>query len=511
MRTVPVTAQLTPDAATGVQTFDLTHPATGAHVGTYPVHSEQDVTRIVGEARAAAQWWADLGFAERRKPMNRWTAWLAKHSDEICELGCKETGKPKGDVQFELMAGLEDIKRAAANAERVLKRRKVAPGAAMMNFEASVEYLPLGVAGVIAPWNFPFYTPLCGMAYALAGGNACVVKPSEFSTATGVYAVESFRQANPDAPRGLVGWVSGFGPTGAALCNSGVDKIAFTGSVPTGRRVMQACSKTLTPVLLKLGGKDARIVAEDADLDAAANALVWVGFWHAGQACVGIERIYVVESVPEQFLGRVKERVEKITVGLDELSDYGPMTMPGQIDIVRRHVTDALDRGATALVGGLDSIKPPYIHPIVLVDVPEDSAAVREETFGPVIVINTVPDVEEGIRRANATDFGLASSVFSASRGEEIAAKLRAGGTTINSVMTFVGIPSLPFGGVGDSGFGRFHGDDGLREFTRPKATMRKKFSMGKEMQEFPRTAQQYTIVRRVLRLKFARRPKRRG
>jgi succinate-semialdehyde dehydrogenase/glutarate-semialdehyde dehydrogenase len=502
-----MTAQLTPDTATSAaQTFDLTHPSTGAHVGTYPIHTVDDVAAVVAEARQAARWWAGLGFAERKRRMNRWTAWLARHSDEICDLGYRETGKPKGDVQFELLASLEDIKWAARNAERVLKERKIAPGAAMLNFDARLSYHPLGVAGVIAPWNFPMYTPLCGMAYALAAGNAVVVKPSEFSSATGVYAAESFAKANPDAPAGLVGWVTGFGETGAALCRSGVDKIAFTGSVGTGRRVMAACAENLTPVLLELGGKDATIVADDADVEAAASAVVWGGLWHAGQACVGIERVYVAESVAPAFLREVRSRVENITVGLDDLSDYGPMTMPGQVDVVRRHVTDALDRGATALVGGLDSIKAPFIEPIVLVDVPEDSSAVREETFGPVIVINTVPDVDEAIRRANATDFGLGSSVFSENHGPEIAALLRAGGTTINSVLTFVGIPSLPFGGVGDSGFGRFHGDDGLREFSRAKSTTRKKFGMGKEMQEFPRTKQQFTIVRRVLKLKFSRR-----
>jgi succinate-semialdehyde dehydrogenase / glutarate-semialdehyde dehydrogenase len=321
-----------------------------------------------------------------------------------------------------------------------------------------------------------------------------------------VYAAESFAKSNPDAPAGLVGWVTGFGETGAALCRSGVDKIAFTGSVGTGRRVMAACAENLTPVLLELGGKDATIVADDADVAAAASAVVWGALWHAGQACVGIERVYVVESVAPEFLREVRSRVEKITVGLDDLSDYGPMTMPAQVDVVRRHVTDALERGATALVGGLDSIQAPFIEPIVLVDVPEDSSAVREETFGPVIVINTVPSVDEAIRRADATDFGLGSSVFSENHGPEIAALLRAGGTTINSVLTFVGIPSLPFGGVGDSGFGRFHGDDGLREFSRSKSTTRKKFGMGKEMQEFPRTKQQFTIVRRVLKLKFSRR-----
>ncbi|TAM90363.1 MAG: aldehyde dehydrogenase family protein [Jatrophihabitans sp.] len=498
-----MTAQLSPDTA---DTFDLTHPATGARVGTYPVHTAADVARVVAQARAAQQWWADLGYVERRRRLMRWTSWLAKHSDEICALGNAETGKPKGDVQFELLAGLEDIRWAAKNAERVLQRRRVFPGAALANFEATLEYLPLGVAGVIAPWNFPMYTPLCGMAYALAAGNAVVLKPSEFSSATGVYAVESFRRANPDAPAGLVGWVTGFGETGHALCTAGVDKIAFTGSVPTGRKVMAACSQTLTPVLLELGGKDATIVAEDADLDAATASVTWGGFWHAGQACVGVERVYVVEAVREAFLARITERVSRLTVGLDDSCDYGPMTLPGQIDVVRRHVAEALDRGATALVGGLDSIKAPYIHPIVLVDVPEDCAAVQEETFGPVVVINTVRDVDAAVERANATSFGLASSVFSADHGPQIADRLRAGGTTINSVMTFVGIPALPFGGVGDSGFGRFHGDDGLREFSRPKATTRKKFSMGQDMQAFPRTKQQYPIVRRVLRLKFSRR-----
>jgi acyl-CoA reductase-like NAD-dependent aldehyde dehydrogenase len=175
---------------------------------------------------------------------------------------------------------------------------------------------------------------------------------------------------------------------------------------------------------------------------------------------------------------------------------------------VRRHVTDALDRGATALVGGLDAIQPPYVHPIVLVDVPEDAAAVQEETFGPVVVINTARDVDDAIERANATAFGLGSSVFSKRKGREIAARLRAGGTTINSVLTFVGIPSLPFGGVGDSGFGRFHGDDGLREFSRSKATTSKRFTMGKDMQSFPREPDAYKIVSRVLKLKFSRRLK---
>jgi acyl-CoA reductase-like NAD-dependent aldehyde dehydrogenase len=498
-----VTAQLR--AVTG-ETFDVRNPATGELVGTFPVHTAADIAAALEKARAAQRWWAGLGFDGRRKRMHRWVRWLARNCDELYELGYREGGKPKGDIQFELVAGMEDIRWAATHAKRVLGERRIAPGMAMMNFDARVSYEPLGVAGVISPWNAPVYTVLCGMAYALAGGNAVIVKPSELAAATGVYCVESFYKANPDAPDGLASWVTGLGDTGSALCRSGVDKLAFTGSVPTGRRVMQACADNLTPVLLELGGKDATVVAADADLDEAARSIVWGGLWNAGQACVGVERVYVVEAVRDEFLTKVKERASEILVGTDELSDYGPMIVPNQIEIIRRHVSDALDRGATALVGGLDSIDPPYVRPIVLVDVPEDSAAVREETFGPVIVINTARDEDDAIERANATVFGLGSSVFSRTRGREIADRLRAGGTTINSVLTFVGMPSLPFGGVGDSGFGRFHGDDGLREFTRAKATTSKRFSMGKEMQEFPRTKDQFTIVRRVVKLRYGRR-----
>jgi aldehyde dehydrogenase (NAD+) len=502
-----MTAKLDTGGTVGTvgETFEVKNPATDEMVGTFPVHTAADVAARVAQGRTAQEWWAKLGFEGRRKRLRRWTRWLARDCDNLYDLGFRETGKPKADVQFELLAGLEDIRWAAGHAKRVLQERRVAPGLAMMNFDARVGYEPLGVVGIITPWNAPVYTVLCGMAYGLAAGNAVIVKPSELSAASGVYAVEAFYKANPDAPEGLVSWITGFGDTGAALCRSGIDKLGFTGSVPTGRRVMAACAENLTPVLLELGGKDATVVAGDADLDDAAASVVWGSMWNTGQACVGVERVYVVQGVRDEFLRKVKERAEQVSVGLDDSSDIGPMTVPNQIEIIRRHVSDALDRGATALVGGLDSIKPPYVHPIVLVDVPEESSAVREETFGPVVVINTVPDEDEAIRRANATDFGLGSSVFSAHRGPQIAQRLRAGGTTINSVLTFVGMPSVPFGGVGDSGFGRFHGDDGLREFSRAKATTRKRFEMGENMQVFPRPADQFDIVRKVVKLRYGR------
>jgi succinate-semialdehyde dehydrogenase/glutarate-semialdehyde dehydrogenase len=486
-------------------TFDVVNPATREVVGTYPVHTEDDVKKAVAEAREAQGWWEALGFDGRKPYLTRWLRWLALHCDEVYDIGHLETARPKADVQFELFAGLEDARWAAAHAKRVLRKRRVAPGIAMANFDARLSYHPLGVVGVITPWNAPVYLSLSGMGAALAAGNAVVVKPSELSPGSSIITLEAFRKANPDAPPGLVSWVTGFGPTGSALCASGVDKLAFTGSVPTGRRVMAACAPNLTPVVLELGGKDATIVASDADLDAAAKGVVWGGLFNGGQACVGVERVYVVESVRDKFLAKVREEATDVNVGVEPLSAYGPMTVGAQIDLVRRHVDDALKAGAEALVGGPESIRPPYIDPIVLVDVPEDCSAVREETFGPVVVINTVPDIDEAVRRANGTPFGLGSSVYSAGHGPAIASRLRAGGTTINSVLSFVGMSSIPFGGVGESGFGRFHGDAGLREFSYAKSTARKRFDMGKDMQSFPRTPDQFDTVRKTLRLRYGR------
>ncbi|MCW2855831.1 MAG: putative aldehyde dehydrogenase [Marmoricola sp.] len=491
---------------TATNTFTVTNPATGESVGTFPIHTAEDIAERATAARTAQAWWAGLTFADRKRRINRWIAAIASQSDEICDLGFAETGRPRGDVQFELIAGLEDLRWAAAHAERVLKERRVAPGMALFNFGARVSYPPLGVVGVIAPWNVPIYTVLCGIAYALAAGNAAIVKPSEYAPASSVLVIEAFATANPDAPAGLISWITGFAETGNALCTTGLDKIAFTGSVPTGRKVMAACAEHLTPVLLELGGKDVTIVAEDADVEKAAQAVVWGGFFNGGQACVGIERVYVTRAVREPFLARVKEIASKVTTGLDEGDAYGPMIVPAQIDLVRRHVTAAIDAGATALVGGVDSIRAPFVDPVVLVDVPEDNPAVQEETFGPVIVINTVADVDEAIAKANATRFGLGSSVFSARRGREIAHRLKAGGTTINSVLTFVGMPSVPFGGIGDSGFGRFHGDDGLREFAAPKATTTKRFQMGPDMQSFPRRPDDFEQVRKMVKFRYAKR-----
>jgi acyl-CoA reductase-like NAD-dependent aldehyde dehydrogenase len=443
-----------------------------------------DVRAAVDRATATAVWWDELGFAGRRERLLAWRKVLVGRLDELAGIVSTETGKPFDDARLEIVLAIDHVDWAAKHAEKVLGRRRVSSGMLMANQAATLAYPPLGVVGVIGPWNYPVFTPMGSIAYALAAGNTVVFKPSELTPGVGHALATMLAEAVPEHT--LIEVVTGLGETGAALCRTpGVGKIAFTGSTATGKRVMAACAETLTPVLIECGGKDALIVAADADLEAAADATVWGGMSNAGQTCVGVERVYAVESVAEEFTAKVVEKARAVRTG----TEIGPMTMSSQTEVVRRHVADALARGGRAVVGGAESVKPPFVEPVVIVDVPEDSSAVTEETFGPLIVVNRVPDVDEAVRRANGTGYGLGATVFSAKDGDAIAARLRCGMVAVNGVISFAGIPALPFGGVGDSGFGRIHGEDGLREFTRPQAVARQRFPLPIAVTSFRRTS----------------------
>jgi acyl-CoA reductase-like NAD-dependent aldehyde dehydrogenase len=321
-----------------------------------------------------------------------------------------------------------------------------------------------------------------------------VFKPSELTTGTGQWLVQSFTEVLSEVfgdTEPVLQLVTGLGATGAELAKADVDKIAFTGSAATARRVLAAAAEKLTPVLTECGGKDALLVAADADLDAAVDAAAWGAMSNAGQTCIGVERVYVAEPVYRSFLEKLNEKVSKLRPGEDDGAAYGPMTLPGQVDVVERHLADAVARGGRAAHGGLDSVQAPYVHPVVLVDVPAESAAVREETFGPVVTVTAVPSMTEAVRLANASPYALGSAVFTKRRraGLRAARSLRAGMTSVNSVITFAAVPSLPFGGSGESGFGRIHGADGLREFSRAKAITRQRMPPPVRTTTFRRTS----------------------
>ncbi|MEJ7604186.1 MAG: aldehyde dehydrogenase family protein, partial [Kofleriaceae bacterium] len=307
-------------------------------------------------------------------------------------------------------------------------------------------------------------------------------KPSELTPLVAVRVAEIAARtfALPD----LLQVVTGAGATGAALAKSAIDKVAFTGSAATGKRVMIAAAERLTPVLLELGGKDPMIVADDADLDKAAEACVYGALTNTGQACISVERVYVADALHDSFVDAVVEQVRKLKVGGDD-GHLGAMTSTAQVAIVKDHLEDAVAKGAKVHTGGPDAISGNYIQPTVLSNVDHRMKVMNDETFGPVIPIQRVASLDEAVKLANDTSFGLGSSVFAGKGARAVAGKLRAGMTSINSVMGFAGIPSLPFGGVGDSGFGRIHGDEGIREFTRIKSTAEQVMSIPMNMMSF--------------------------
>jgi acyl-CoA reductase-like NAD-dependent aldehyde dehydrogenase len=473
-----------------------TDPATGAVVGQVPVFTAEDVDAAVTRARAAALEWSSLSFDDREAELARFRAGLAEAADELAELIHRENGKPKLDAIMEVYMALSHLAHASRRAAKALKSHKVSSGL-LANYRATISYHPLGVIGVIGPWNYPMFTPMGSIAYALAAGNTVVFKPSELTPLIGAKLGEI--AAATIAIPNVLQVVTGAGPTGGALAKSGVDKIAFTGSTATGKKVMAAAAERLTPVLMELGGKDAMIVTDDADVAKAAEAAVFGALTNAGQACISVERIYVHEAVYDKFVETVVDEVRKVKVGGDD-GHLGAMTSAAQVGIVKDHLEDAERRGARALTGGAAAISGSFIQPTVLVDVTPEMKVMSEETFGPVIPIVKVKSTEEALRAANDSRFGLGSSVFASKRGREIADGIRAGMTSVNSVLAFSAITTLPFGGVGDSGFGRIHGDEGMKEFTRTKATAEEVFALPMNMMSFKLPKGTYERIRGMIK-----------
>ena len=470
--------------ATATQSSDRLpsyNPATGEVIGSVDIFTPAEVDAAVARARVAAQTWSTRSFAARTEELVAFRRALAASANEIADLLHRENGKPELEALVEVMMALGHVQHATAIAEKAMAPRKVSSGV-LANFRASISYHPLGVIGVIGPWNYPLFTPMGSIAYALAAGNAVVWKPSELTPLVALEIEKIARRtfALPD----LLQVVTGAGATGAALAKAAVDKIAFTGSAATGKRVMMAAAERLTPVLLELGGKDPMIVDTDADVEKAAEAAVYGALTNAGQACISVERVYVNEAVHDRFVDEVVKQVRELKVGGDD-GHLGAMTSPAQVGIVRDHLEDAVAKGAKVLTGGADAISGSYIQPTVLTNVDHRMKVMTEETFGPVLPIAKVKSLDEAVQLANDSTYGLGSSVFAGKAARSVADRLRAGMTSINSVMAFAGIPTLPFGGIGDSGFGRIHGEEGIREFTRIKSTAEQAFSLPLNMMTF--------------------------
>jgi succinate-semialdehyde dehydrogenase/glutarate-semialdehyde dehydrogenase len=365
-----------------------------------------------------------------------------------------------------------------------------------------LSYRPLGVVGIITPWNFPFILSLNPTAQALVAGNAVLLKPSEITPFSGRLVEQLFQEAG--LPEGVFQLLQGDGETGGALVEADVDKISFTGSVRTGRRIAEACGRRLIPCTLELGGKDPMIVCADADLVRAARGAVYGAFANAGQVCTSTERVYVVEEVAEEFTRRVLEETASLRQGSNGEFDVGSIACPQQLAIVEEHVADAVASGARVLAGGRrnPSLAGLFYEPTVLDGVRQEMRIMREETFGPVLPIMRVADEAEALRLANDTRYGLNASVFTGDRrhGVELAKAIESGCVVVNDCMLTYGVPESPFGGVKESGIGRVNGEMGLRSYCNVQSILIDRIGSKRELLWYPYTARKLSGIQRAIR-----------
>ena len=469
-----MSAQTLPIHSTELREIVSYDPATGQEIGRAPMCSVEEVRQAVARARAAQPVWAKLSFRERGRVILKARELLLESRDEVALLVCRETGKPIAEaMSMEIVPTLDTMHYFANATEDLLRPQKIDIGQyGLMGRSSRLVFKPLGVIGIISPWNFPLATPADEVVMALMAGNAVVLKPSELTPLIALKLGEIFKSAG--LPEGLLAIVIGDGSTGTALIDARVDKIMFTGSVATGKRVAEAAARYLTPVVLELGGKDPMIVLDDADIKNAARGAVWGAFANSGQACASVERCYVHESVAKEFTSLVVEETRALKQGLgtEESVDVGAMTNERQRSIVEEHVSDAVQRGATVLTGGRrgSNAEGLFYEPTVLTSVDHEMLIMRDETFGPVLPIMTFKTDQEAINLANDSVFGLTASVWTKDipRGRQMAERIDAGTVMVNEVIYTHGIAQTPWGGVKDSGYGRTHGRLGLLELVAP-------------------------------------------
>lgn len=453
------------------------NPATGDIIGYFPMTPPDEFNHIIGAAREAQKDWARIPVNRRSQYMFRVRDYMVKNADDIAEIISTDNGKTRVDaLSTEVLPAIMAIDYYTKHAKKCLKVQSTRPGNILLfNKPSKVVRVPYGVIGIISPWNYPFAIPFYEVVMGLLAGNAVVLKVSKETQAVGKKLEECFFSAH--LPENLFQHVNISGHlAGSAFLKNGVDKLFFTGSVSVGKTLMREASETLTPLVLELGGNDAMLVCEDADLYRAAAGAVWAGLSNCGQSCSGVERIYVHENIYEPFLSLLKEKVEALRVGYDRdmTVDLGVMTTRRQIETVQRLIEDALSKGATihARSNPVQTEKFVSSMPaVVLTDVHHGMRIMREETFGPVICVVKVKNMEEAVVMANDSDLGLSGSVWSRNRkkAEKLARKIEAGVLMINDHLMNHGMPETTMSGCKMSGIGASHGAIGFDEMTRPQ------------------------------------------